>query len=256
LLNPASASNRLRPEPEHIDEDEDTFIMPARVPANERKDRERQLQRAPGYVEEIFDIIRGDIMALRIPPDTRISINKLARELGVSQTPIREALSMLEAIGLVSKQNFVGYRSSPQLTRKQVDDLYEVRLLLEPYAARCAAERMSDEDLAVLADLAVQMDPARYPTSYGDFADRDSELHDMIAAASGNSIIQESLSRLHSHFHIFRLRSHSDVTTEAHGEHARLIEAIRSREGEAAEAAMRAHIERSYARLKTLDHGQ
>ena len=70
----------------------------------------------------------------------RESLRNLARELGVSQTPIREALSMLEAIGLVTKRHFVGYCSAPQLNRKQIDELYEVRLLLEPYAAKCAAD--------------------------------------------------------------------------------------------------------------------
>src|SRR3954454_14271282 len=101
-----------------------------------------RLKRSQGFVEEVFELIRADIMSLRIPPDTRISIDSLARELGVSQTPIREALSMLEAIGLVTKRHFVGYCSAPQLNRKQLDELYEVRLLIEPYAARCAAQRM------------------------------------------------------------------------------------------------------------------
>jgi Bacterial regulatory proteins, gntR family len=50
----------------------------------------RRVNRSSGFVEEVFEIIRSDLMSLRIPPDTRISIDNLARELGVSQTPIRE----------------------------------------------------------------------------------------------------------------------------------------------------------------------
>src|SRR6187551_1600173 len=119
-------------------------------------------------------------MSLRIPPDTRISIDSLARELGVSQTPIREALSMLEAIGLVTKRHYVGYCSAPQLNRQQLDELYEMRLLIEPYAAARAAERMNDADLAALAALAHSMEPGDSRTSYDRFADQDSELHDMI----------------------------------------------------------------------------
>jgi len=212
---------------------------------------QRRLQRSPGFVEEVFDIIRADLMSLRIPPDTRISIDRLARELGVSQTPIREALSMLEAIGLVTKQSYVGYRSAPQLNRKQLDDLFEVRLQLEPYAARRAAERMSDEKLAVLRRLAEHMDPSGEPISYDKFADQDAELHDMIAEGTGNSIIRDALSRLHSHFHIFRLRSQTEVATEAYLEHAKLVDALLRRDGPAADAAMRHHIERSYARLQS-----
>jgi DNA-binding GntR family transcriptional regulator len=217
--------------------------------SNIAKATPRKLKRSQGFVEEVFDIIRADIMSLRIPPDTRISIESLVRELGVSQTPIREALSMLEAIGLVTKRHFVGYCSAPQLNRKQLDELYEVRLLMEPYAARCAAERMSDADLQKLCALAQSMEPGESRTSYDRFADQDSELHDLIALGSGNRLIQESLARLHAHLHIFRLRFHSEVTKEAYVEHAKVIEALTQRSPENAETAMRLHIERSYKRL-------
>jgi len=220
------------------------------------KDSEaRRIKRSSGFVEEVFQIIRADLMSLRIPPDTRISIDQLARDLGVSQTPIREALSMLEAIGLVTKKHFVGYCSAPQLNRQEVDHLYEVRLLVEPYAARRAAERMTDEDIAAIGRLAESMQPAGNRTSYDHFADQDSELHDRIAAGSGNPIIQATLARLHSHLHIFRLRFHSEVTTEAYSEHARLLEALRARDGESAAEAMRIHLEKSYNRMMPFAQG-
>jgi DNA-binding GntR family transcriptional regulator len=120
----------------------------------------KRIKRTQGFVEEVFEIIRADIMALRIPPDTRIPIGNLVRELGVSQTPIREALSMLEALGLVTKKQFVGYCTAPKLTRKEFEQLYEMRLLLEPYAARCAAERMETRELEEVCELAKAMEPA------------------------------------------------------------------------------------------------
>jgi len=67
-----------------------------------------QIKRSSGLTEEVYKRIRADIMSMRIPPDTRIFVDYLSRELGVSQTPVREALSMLEAIGLVTKRHFVG----------------------------------------------------------------------------------------------------------------------------------------------------
>ena len=76
---------------------------------------ERPIVRAPGLAEEVYRRVRADIMSLKIPPDTRVSVDSLARELGVSQTPIREALSMLEANGLVSKRHFAGYATSPRM---------------------------------------------------------------------------------------------------------------------------------------------
>jgi DNA-binding GntR family transcriptional regulator len=211
----------------------------------------KRIKRTQGFVEEVFELIRADIMSLKIPPDTRIPVGSLVKELGVSQTPIREALSMLEALGLVIRKQFVGYCTAPKLNRKQFEELYEIRLLVEPYAAKCAAERMDDQAIAAICELAKRMEPGGRESraSYGKFADDDSELHAKIARGSNNRLIEESLSRLHTHLHIFRLRFHSEVTTEAFTEHARLVDALRRRSPGEAEAAMRYHIQKSYARL-------
>jgi DNA-binding GntR family transcriptional regulator len=150
----------------------------------------------------------------------------------------------------VTKQHFVGYCSAPKLNRRQLDELYEMRLLLEPYAARCAAERMSDADIQVLEKLANAMEAGRSRSSYNRFADQDSELHDLIAQGSGNRLVRDALAALHTHLHIFRLRFHSEVTTEACSEHATLVTALLRRRPADAERAMRLHIEKSYARLK------
>jgi DNA-binding GntR family transcriptional regulator len=210
----------------------------------------RAIRRSQGIVEEVYELIRADIMALRIPPDSRISIDDLARKLGVSQTPIREALSRLEATGLVTKRHLFGYCCAPQLDRRQLDELYELRLLLEPFAARCAAERMDQEQLREVAALAKAMEPGESRHSYDRFAVQDSELHDLIAKGSGNSLVRDALGRLHTHLHIFRLRFHSEVTREASAEHAALVSALARRDGPAAEEAMRAHIQKSYQRLQ------
>lgn len=232
--------------------------MPAHMAPTARKkpvrSTTRLVKRSQGFVDEVYELIRADIMALRIAPDTRISIDELARQIGVSQTPIREALSRLEAVGLVTKRHFAGYCSAPQITRQQLDELYELRLLLEPYAARCAATRMSKTELEQVAALAHGMQPGGTRNSYGRFADQDSELHDLIALGSGNELIRDALSRLHTHLHIFRLRFHSEVTTEAHVEHERLVEALLARQPDEAEAAMRLHIEKSYRRMEPFAH--
>jgi DNA-binding GntR family transcriptional regulator len=227
--------------------------MPQMTPVTHKppaRPASRVVKRAQGFVDEVYELIRADIMSLRIAPDTRISIDELARQIGVSQTPIREALSRLEAVGLVTKRHYAGYCSAPQLTRQQLDELYELRLLLEPYAARCAARRMSSAQLAHVAALAHSMQPGDSRVSYGRFADQDSELHDLIALGSGNQLISEALSRLHTHLHIFRLRFHSEVTTEAHAEHEQLVTALTARKPDEAEAAMRLHIEKSYRRME------
>ncbi|HWJ69214.1 MAG TPA: GntR family transcriptional regulator [Sphingobium sp.] len=216
---------------------------------DEKNSEEGRVRRSNGFVDEVFDLIRADIMSLKIPPDTRIPIGSLVRELGVSQTPIREALSMLEVTGLVTKKQFVGYCTAPKLNRRQFDELFEMRLLIEPFAARRAAEKISDQELTEICALAHEMEPGETRASYDLFADQDAELHERIARASGNALIEGALKRLHVHLHIFRLRFHSEVTTEAYSEHSRLIDALVRRSPAEAEAAMSFHIERSYARL-------
>jgi len=213
----------------------------------------RRVLRAEGFVEKAFAIIRADLMSLRIKPDSRVSIDQLARDLGVSQTPIREALSMLEAIGLVVRRHHAGYWSTPQLTRQQIDDLFELRLLLEPYVARMAATRMTDADLAELRRHLAVMDASDQPLAYDIYADNDAALHDLIARGSGNPVIIDALHRLHAHLHIFRLRSTSQVTASANREHQAVAEALIRRDPAGAEAAMRAHVEQSYQRLTSGD---
>ena len=222
-------------------------VIPAAAPASKG-----QLRRASGFVEDAYARIREDIMSLKIPPNTRISVDSLVRELGVSQTPIREALSMLEANGLVQKKRFTGYCTAPTLNRKQFDELFEIRLLIEPYAARQAAAKMSDKALIDLCGLALEMSPERANqsrASYDQFADQDAEFHQKIAHGSDNQLIADSLARLHIHLHIFRLRFHREVTSEAYTEHALVTRALQQRNPADAEAAMRSHIQKSYERL-------
>jgi len=210
-----------------------------------------QIERPSGLADSVYRRIRADIMSLKLPPDSRISMDSLARELGVSQTPIREALSMLEANGLVSRKQFAGYCTAPRLTRAQLDELFEFRLLVEPHAARKAAEAMGAGDAARLSEIAERLDARHRPAaSHEDFADSDTEFHRQIALGAGNGLIADSLGRLHIHVQIFRSSFGSELAAEAVAEHARVLDAILAHDGDAAESAMKGHLERSYGRLR------
>ncbi len=152
---------------------------------------------------------------------------------------------MLEANGLVSKKHFAGYQTAPRMDRSQLNELFEFRLLIEPHAARKAAEAMMDSDLRELGDSS-----GADATSHDAFADMDTEFHKLIAQGGGNHLIADALSRLHIHIHIFRSCFRKEIAEEAVHEHADIMTAIRGRDGAGAEAAMRRHIERSYGRLR------
>lgn len=210
------------------------------------------IQRHKGLAEDVYGAIFSKLMSLEIAPGARISVDGLVRELEVSHTPIREALGRLEGEGLVAKTHLVGYNAAPQITRRRFDELYELRLLLEPDAARCAARRITDERMGKLTETAEQMrklGSCRERLSYSGFARLDADLHDQIMEIAGNELIRDTLAHLHTHFHIFRLMFHARVTEEALIEHESLLAALSSGDEGGAERAMREHIERSRERL-------
>ncbi len=202
---------------------------------------------------EVYETVFGQLMSLKIAPGSRITVDNLARELRVSQTPIREALSRLEAEGLVNKTHLVGYSAAPQVSAQQFADLYELRLLLEPDAARRAVARLDEESVSELAEAAGVMGRRAKAgderARYSQFARQDAVFHDMIMKVAGNELIRDTLAHQHVHFHIFRLMFHSRVTEEALSEHEAIISAFEARDAAAAEKAMRIHIERSRDRL-------
>lgn len=210
------------------------------------------IHRAASLAEEVYEAIFARLMALKIPPGARITVDNLVRELAVSQTPIREALGRLEGEGLVVKTHLVGYSAAPQITRRRFEELYELRLLLEPEAATRAAATMTDADLAELTNAAGVMSRsggADERARYSQFARQDAVFHDKILQVAGNELIREMLAHQHTHFHIFRLMFHARVTEEALDEHEAILAAFAARDAAAARQAMRAHIERSHDRL-------
>ena len=215
--------------------------------------KEKLLIRRPSSLgEEVYEAILGLLLRLDIAPGSRVSVDSLVKKLGVSQTPIRQALARLESEGLVQKIHLLGYSAAPQLNQKQFEELFSIRMLLEPYLARLAASYINDKDLALLeaiADEMTQYRPGDIRSDYGLFARKDSQFHAKIVAISRHQLAQDTLNRLHVHLHMFRLVFHPSVTSEAIGEHAAIMAALRSKDPHAAESAMRLHLEHAKRRF-------
>jgi DNA-binding GntR family transcriptional regulator len=146
----------------------------------------------------------------------------------------------------------IGYSAAPQISRRRFDELYDLRLLLEPEAARRAALTMDDTRLATLRKVAGVMSRKQEGDErlrYSAFARQDAVFHDRILEFAGNELIRNTLAHQHAHFHIFRLMFHSRVTEEALDEHQALLSAFAAGDGRAAKRAMRDHIGRSRDRL-------
>jgi DNA-binding GntR family transcriptional regulator len=133
--------------------------------------------------------------------------------------------------------------------------MLEVRLLLEPAAARRAAEHATSEqvsDLRRMLDEMAELVEGDSHLAYGAFGLRDAAFHDLVAVSAGNQVVREALARLHTHVHLFRLLYDTQVTYLAMGEHDAVLAAIAARDADAAAYAMRRHILLSGDRFRRL----
>ena len=203
----------------------------------------RRLAARQPLVDDVHDVLVDMLMNHTLSPGTRLNIDALARTLGVSPTPVREALARAEAAGLVVKERNRGYAVAPLIGLDELHALMDFRLLVEPHAAAQAAERVEEQQAQELLD---------YSQSGGSGADDpaanrldmlyDAQFHDMIAALSGNPWLRESLTRLRSHLHMYRLYHHAGQAAATKPEHVRIAEAIVARDPDAARAAMTQHL--------------
>lgn len=213
------------------------------------------LPRRHALADEVYEAIKGLLMDHRIAPGARVSIDGLARELRVSQTPVREALARLESAELVVKEPLRGYRATPLLTQEQLDDLYRFRLLIEPWAAARAAERVTRDGVARLR---AEVDSCDTPTedsysAYKELTAHDSRFHVLITELAGSEQVRLAFERTHCHLHIFRLYFDRAIGTKTLEEHHAIAEAIVCGDAVAAEQAMRTHLEAaSQQRLRPL----
>jgi DNA-binding GntR family transcriptional regulator len=203
--------------------------------------------------EDVYEAVKALVMDHVIEPGARLSIDGLARELQVSQTPIREALARLEADGLVTKTALRGYSATPLLTRKELEDLFGLRRLIEPWAAAEAARRLDDRAAEALQAEIGSLTEIPEGSAYQTFkaiAGHDSRFHDLILAIAGNEAVRAAFERTHCHLHLFRLFYAAGIGGQALAEHSRIAEAVGSGDSRAAEREMRQHLDASLDRLR------
>ncbi|HYH29979.1 MAG TPA: GntR family transcriptional regulator [Pseudonocardia sp.] len=203
-------------------------------------------------VDDVHEAIKARIMDHAIAPGARVPIDGLARALGVSPTPVREALARLESAQLVVKEPLRGYRTTPLLRPDQLADLYRFRLLIEPWAAAHAAERTDDAGRARLTAELATADAPESDTyaAYRAFSAHDARFHLLVAELAGSDQVREAFQRTHWHLHIYRLHYDRGIGPQALAEHRRVSDAVSAGDPAAAAEAMRAHLESSHTRLR------
>jgi DNA-binding GntR family transcriptional regulator len=214
---------------------------------------DRRLAPHPPLVDEVHDVLVDMVMNRLVEAGTRMNIDALARRLEVSPTPVREALARMEAEGLVTKEPRRGYLVARVIGLDELRSMIDFRLLIEPAAAAAAARRRSDVEAEALLQLA-------HSGGSGDndaAANRidmiyDAKFHDTIAALGGNPWLRESLSRLRSHLHMYRLYHHAQHAAATTPEHVEIAEAIAAGLPDVAAEAMRRHLNTAMGRLDSV----
>lgn len=187
---------------------------------------------SPAYLQS-YEILRDKILNGELPSGTKIVEEKLAAELGVSRTPIRESIRKLENEGLIVKKKV----ASP--TDKDLRNMFQVRILLEGYAAKCAAAFLPEDQLKALWEC---VEVGRTGTK-DEIMKANQLFHEIIVDASRNPVMIDIIDRMSSIIYLFRRTVVSYKRPFLIDEHEEIYNAIKERDGQKAELLMQQHLQ-------------
>lgn len=196
-------------------------------------------------VESIYQQVRVMAAAFEFKPEERINESELSKTLGVSRTPLREALNRLVAEGLLTVQDGKGFFCR-SLVPEQLVHLYELRQAIESEACLRAVERASDAQIASVFDFLDSVAPIYdSKSSAQEIVRLDEEFHLSIASLSGNGELVSALQNINERLRYVRwisMRKKVDIT---HAAHLSILQLLAARDGQACVAQMRSHISKS-----------
>ncbi len=194
--------------------------------------------------DAVFNTLRQQILTGELKPGERLMEIHLADKLGVSRTPIREAIRKLELEGLVTMIPRRGAEVA-QMTERSLKDVMEVRRALDVLSADLACERITDEEVGELKEACKRFEQAVQQGDFKQIATEDVHLHDIIVQATGNKRLMVLINQLAEQMYRYRFEYIKDL--EQHKvlveEHAAIFDAISSRNRDAAKEAARIHID-------------
>ena len=207
----------------------------------------------------VFNTLRKAILTGELKPGERLMEIHLANRLGVSRTPIREAIRKLELEGLVTMIPRRGAEVA-QITEKSMKDVLEVRRALDALCAELACERITEEETKQLKDACVEFEKATKTKDTTVIAKADVALHDIIVAATGNQRLVQLVNNLAEQMYRYRFEYIKDESQHERliEEHRMIYESILKKDKVAAAEAAEVHIdnqEKSVMKQIRLDNG-
>jgi Transcriptional regulators len=207
---------------------------------NTAKRGEKKSRRSDAYQQILLAIIFGDL-----PPGSGVDDKRLAEQFGLGLAVVRDALARLALEGLVERHARIGTRI-PDLSLREMQEVFEARVVMEGAAAALAAERATPKELAKLRDAFAGIEASIGERDYRTVVLMDQDFHMQLAAMTKNGHMERSIRQLHSNalrFWYFGLtRLNPAIVLQDIKTHLAVADAIEQRDPKAAAAAMRAVI--------------
>lgn len=191
-------------------------------------------------VEQIRGILREDIVSLRLPPGTRLAVDSLAERFGVSRTPVRDALNALVEEGLVMLAPRVGYYVV-ELSVQDVEEIADIREMIELYALRRAMKEMHPSDVTVLLEETRALRALGGDERRRAFERLDRKFHVEIIRAAGNKRLRDLSARILALIDL--MRNLNVRVEEALDEHIAILEAMQKGDAALAQRLLQDHLE-------------
>jgi DNA-binding GntR family transcriptional regulator len=204
----------------------------------------------PNISDVVYDTLKAKIFSRHFAPGERLNLAELEQQMGVSRTPLKDAVNRLVIEGLIQVEPRKGtFVSNP--TPREIAESFDVRRALELYAVKLAAERVSEDQLCQLRDrveeLRRMVDFEDWSRIYQDYVHLDHQLHRLIVEIAGNKRLIDIWEQINLHVHMARIRygSAENELDVAQQEHESILEALEDRDAATLEQAMFRHLERA-----------
>jgi len=195
--------------------------------------------------ERIVDFIKDAIISGTLKPGERVPEQEIAENFGISRTPIREAFRQLESEGFITVTPRKGAVVSP-ITDRDVSEFYDIKSLLEGYAARTACSKLTSKEIKRLETLNAQMERCAEKNDVKGFFKLDHQFHDTFLKACGNDKLCALIHHLVQQFERFRITAMAlpGRMNDSVKQHNEIIEAFKANDTARVEALVKANAER------------
>jgi GntR family transcriptional regulator, rspAB operon transcriptional repressor len=209
----------------------------------------------PNISDIVYERLRDQIVHYEFAPGERLDLPALEEVLGVSRTPLKDALTRLEAEGLIEIQPRRGTFVT-SIAAESLDEAYKIRSALELYVALCLFKYLTDEDRAFFRALRREMDklvhdPRGWRSVIQEYLDLDRQLHERFIERGGPPRMLGLFRQVNVHMQVGRIieHYHDRDLQNVHFEHERIYEALDSRSPEQLHASLLDHLEASRMRV-------